>query len=83
MVAIKAKNIGSLDMVFRSLQAFIAVFLLSLVASVGWLAAQENKCIILATTVSTQDSGLLDMLIPVFQEETGYVCCTIQSPVGC
>jgi len=32
---------------------------------------------ILATTTSTQDSGLLDVLLPVFQEKTGYIVKTI------
>ncbi len=32
----------------------------------------ENQEIILATTTSTRDSGLLDILIPMFQERTGY-----------
>lgn len=36
-----------------------------------------NKAIVLATTTSTQDSGLLDVLLPVFQRETGYVVKTI------
>jgi tungstate transport system substrate-binding protein len=31
-----------------------------------------NKTILLATTTSTQDSGLLDVLIPLFQQQTGY-----------
>lgn len=37
-------------------------------------AAQEpaNKDVILATTTSTQDSGLLDVLEPMFEEQTGY-----------
>jgi tungstate transport system substrate-binding protein len=35
-------------------------------------AAQGNKDVILATTTSTQDSGLLDVLIPKFEEKTGY-----------
>ncbi len=39
--------------------------------------AQENKSIILATTTSTQDSGLLDVLIPVFEKESGYIVKTI------
>lgn len=34
--------------------------------------APANPEIILATTTSTRDSGLLDVLLPVFQEETGY-----------
>lgn len=33
--------------------------------------------IILATTTSTQDSGLLDVLIPVFEKKTGYKIKTI------
>lgn len=32
----------------------------------------ENPIIRLATTTSTKDSGLLDVLLPVFEEETGY-----------
>ncbi|MTI81305.1 MAG: tungsten ABC transporter substrate-binding protein [Firmicutes bacterium] len=32
----------------------------------------ENKDIILATTTSTRDSGLLDVLEPMFEEQTGY-----------
>ncbi|MDF2633229.1 MAG: hypothetical protein K0R78_103 [Pelosinus sp.] len=35
------------------------------------------KDIILATTTSTQDSGLLDMLIPIFEQKTGYKIKTI------
>jgi len=35
-------------------------------------AKPENPELILATTTSTQDSGLLDELIPVFEEESGY-----------
>jgi len=33
----------------------------------------ENPDVILATTTSTRDSGLLDYLLPIFQEQTGYV----------
>jgi tungstate transport system substrate-binding protein len=35
------------------------------------------KSIILATTTSTQDSGLLDLLIPLFEKKTGYFVKTI------
>lgn len=35
-------------------------------------AATESKDIVLATTTSTQDSGLLDVLIPDFEKKTGY-----------
>jgi tungstate transport system substrate-binding protein len=32
----------------------------------------ENTELILSTTTSTQDTGLLDVLIPIFEEKTGY-----------
>jgi len=35
--------------------------------------APENPDVILATTTSTRDSGLLDYLLPIFQEQTGYI----------
>ncbi len=34
--------------------------------------APANPDLILATTTSTQDSGLLDVLIPLFEQQTGY-----------
>lgn len=40
-------------------------------------AAPANPNIILATTTSTQDSGLLDVLVPLFEEQTGYVVQTV------
>jgi len=40
-------------------------------------AAPKQKNIILATTTSTQDSGLLDILIPIFEKNTGYFVKTI------
>jgi tungstate transport system substrate-binding protein len=41
------------------------------------VAMAQEKTIILATTTSTQDSGLLDVLIPVFEKKTGYFVKTI------
>jgi tungstate transport system substrate-binding protein len=41
----------------------------------GAFAQQKN--IILATTTSTQDSGLLDVLLPMFEKKTGYFVKTI------
>ena len=40
-------------------------------------AAPAQKNLILATTTSTQDSGLLDVLIPMFEKKTGYFVKTI------
>ena len=37
----------------------------------------QDKTLILATTTSTQDSGLLDTLIPIFEKKTGYFVKTI------
>jgi tungstate transport system substrate-binding protein len=37
----------------------------------------REKTVILATTTSTQDSGLLDVLLPIFEKETGYFVKTI------
>lgn len=41
-------------------------------SEVSALQAPANPTLILATTTSTQDSGLLDVLIPLFETETGY-----------
>jgi tungstate transport system substrate-binding protein len=41
------------------------------------LPARTNPNLILATTTSTQDSGLLDVLIPLFETETGYKVQTV------
>jgi len=37
----------------------------------------QQKTIILATTTSTQDTGLLDLLLPIFEKKTGYFVKTI------
>jgi tungstate transport system substrate-binding protein len=55
---------------------FFAITTLLLVSSTTPVQAQE-KTIILATTTSTQDSGLLDVLLPVFEKKTGYFVKTI------
>jgi tungstate transport system substrate-binding protein len=63
--------------------SLLAVFVLALsacapaapVATEVPLPANPN--LILATTTSTQDSGLLDVLIPLFEKETGYTVQTV------
>ena len=42
----------------------------------------ENPEIIMATTTSTRDSGLLDVLVPDFEEKTGYIVKTIAVGTG-
>jgi tungstate transport system substrate-binding protein len=44
--------------------------------------APENPQLILATTTSTQDSGLLDVLVPMFEDETGYTVQVIAVGTG-
>lgn len=48
------------------------------------LAAGEpaSKNVILSTTTSTQDSGLLDVLVPLFEKKTGYSVKTISVGTG-
>ena len=41
-----------------------------------------NPTLILATTTSTQDSGLLDVLIPLFEAQTGYKVQTVAVGTG-
>jgi tungstate transport system substrate-binding protein len=45
-------------------------------------ASPQAKNIILSTTTSTQDSGLLDVLVPVFEKQTGYTVKTISVGTG-
>ena len=42
----------------------------------------EVKDVILATTTSTRDSGLLDVLVPDFEAQTGYVLKTVAVGTG-
>jgi tungstate transport system substrate-binding protein len=44
--------------------------------------AQSNRSIILATTTSTQDSGLLDVLVPRFEKESGIAVKVIAVGTG-
>ncbi len=55
---------------------WLGAIVLMLVSGITVVQAQP-KTIILATTTSTQDSGLLDVLIPVFEKKTGYFVKTI------
>jgi tungstate transport system substrate-binding protein len=67
----------------RSLKKLLLLILVSLLSAAGCTVPplQGNNAastpaasrdIILATTTSTQDSGLLDVLLPVFEQESGY-----------
>jgi tungstate transport system substrate-binding protein len=50
---------------------FVAVLIGAVVVEPGQLNAQTRTSIVLATTTSTQDSGLLDVLVPRFERENG------------
>ena len=54
----------------------LALCLTALCASSPVFAA-EQKNLILATTTSTQDTGLLDVLNPIFEKKTGFFVKTI------
>ncbi|MBF0117281.1 MAG: substrate-binding domain-containing protein [Desulfobacterales bacterium] len=61
----------------------ITLFFIIFASFVGGADAMEKqKNIILATTTSTQDSGLLDVLIPIFEKKTGYFVKTISVGSG-
>ena len=64
--------------ILKTVRLIIFIMVLILAASVmSAQAAPKQKNIILATTTSTQDTGLLDVLIPIFEKETGYFVKTI------
>jgi len=56
----------------------IAALVLSLAAPAG----AQSSVVILSTTTSTQDSGLLDVLVPIFERRTGYTVKTISVGTG-
>jgi tungstate transport system substrate-binding protein len=45
-------------------------------------AGAQSSVVILSTTTSTQDSGLLDVLVPIFERATGYTVKTIAVGTG-
>ncbi len=61
-------------------KCFVLVLLVMLLNAVSSGAAPN--AVILATTTSTQDSGLLDVLIPAFEKESGYQVKTISVGSG-
>src|SRR5947207_14006145 len=61
--------------------ALVLAVLLSLAGAVS-AQAPGAKTVILSTTTSTQDSGLLDVLVPRFEKETGYSVKTIAVGTG-
>jgi tungstate transport system substrate-binding protein len=58
--------------------AAIGILQIALICSVQ----AAGQVVILATTTSTQDSGLLDVVVPLFEKRTGYVVKTISVGTG-
>lgn len=75
---VSAKVPGRVPLVLVGLLVAGLVF----AAPVGQGTVYGNTSLILATTTSTQDSGLLDVLIPIFEERTGYQVKTIAVGTG-
>ena len=42
----------------------------------------QQRNVILSTTTSTQDSGLLEVLIPLFEKQSGYMIKTVSVGTG-
>jgi tungstate transport system substrate-binding protein len=60
----------------------LAAVVLSAPRSPAGAAEPATKALLLATTTSTQDSGLLDVLVPAFEKDTGYFVKTISVGSG-
>jgi tungstate transport system substrate-binding protein len=58
------------------------VCLIALSLGTGGPAPAESNVVILSTTTSTQDSGLLDVLVPLFEKKTGLTVKTISVGTG-
>lgn len=58
--------------------ALVVVFL----GIAGSTPALGGQSVILSTTTSTQDSGLLDVLVPLFEKKTGYIVKAISVGTG-
>jgi tungstate transport system substrate-binding protein len=61
-------------------QFFVALVLTLAGASTAW--SGEPKSVILSTTTSTQDTGLLDVLVPLFERQSGYTVKVISVGTG-
>ena len=57
-------------------------FILAGAGLLATVSAQAGQAVILSTTTSTQDSGLLDVLVPLFEKKTGYTVKTISVGTG-
>ena len=64
------------------MQALILLLISLGALNVVHAAEPSQKNLILSTTTSTQDSGLLDVLVPLFEKQTGYSVKTVSVGTG-
>jgi tungstate transport system substrate-binding protein len=64
------------------LLTIVALVALTVLVARPVAAQPANPELILATTTSTQDSGLLDVLVPLFEQQSGYHVKTISVGTG-
>lgn len=81
------KNRRSVELPSARRSLAIGIALALLLAACGDYGSNNEKSveqavIILATTTSTQDSGLLDVLVPAFEDQSGYVVKVIAVGTG-
>ena len=62
-------------------RSFLPLVILAVALAAGEAAA-GGPAVILATTTSTQDTGLLDVLVPAFERSSGYAVKTIAVETG-
>jgi tungstate transport system substrate-binding protein len=68
-----------LKSLFRAFSALLAV---ALIAPGPARAAQPDRSIVVASTTSTQDSGLFDYLLPIVKERTGITVKVVAQGTG-
>jgi ABC-type tungstate transport system permease subunit len=65
-----------------NLRVLIAAAIFAAVAVIGPYARAEDKSIVVASTTSTEDSGLFGNLLPKFQEKTGITVKVVAQGTG-
>ena len=66
-----------------SLMLGLFLLMLGLLFGVASRSAEtQSRNVILSTTTSTQDSGLLDLLVPLFEKQSGYSVKTVSVGTG-
>ena len=66
----------------RKVFALLILLVGLLAGAPGYSGAAASRNVILSTTTSTQDSGLLDLLVPRFEKQSGYSVKTISVGTG-